>query len=156
MMAYSNLRNICGCRFGAVLICCGYQNSPSLSKCLASIYFLPRDTITALRFDCTNQQSEAFYQYLLYSFVLFIHFDEPVALSGSQYCAARSHKHDRFCFNEIFDNHEQVVFASEEKSGLKAIIAVHNAISAAMGGCRVCGTMPASRRYATYCASHAA
>jgi hypothetical protein len=44
-----------------------------------------------------------------------------------------------FVFNEInFDNHEQVVFASEEKSGLKAIIAVHNThLGPAMGGCRM-------------------
>jgi leucine dehydrogenase len=44
-----------------------------------------------------------------------------------------------FVFNEInFDNHEQVVFASEPKSGLKAIIAVHNTnLGPAMGGCRM-------------------
>ena len=44
-----------------------------------------------------------------------------------------------FVFNEInFDNHEQVVFASEEKSGLKAIIAIHNThLGPAMGGCRM-------------------
>ncbi|MBR7784825.1 Glu/Leu/Phe/Val dehydrogenase dimerization domain-containing protein, partial [Undibacterium luofuense] len=44
-----------------------------------------------------------------------------------------------FVFNEInFDHHEQVVFASEEKSGLKAIIAVHNTnLGPAMGGCRM-------------------
>ena len=44
-----------------------------------------------------------------------------------------------FVFNEInFDNHEQVVFASEAKSGLKAIIAVHNTnLGPAMGGCRM-------------------
>ena len=33
-----------------------------------------------------------------------------------------------------FDNHEQVVFCSDEASGLKAIIAIH---SAAVGGCRM-------------------
>jgi hypothetical protein len=50
-----------------------------------------------------------------------------------------------FVFNEInFDNHEQVVFASEEKSGLKAIIAVHNALWP-HGQAAVCGTMPAKR-----------
>lgn len=44
-----------------------------------------------------------------------------------------------FVFNEInFDHHEQVVFASEAKSGLKAIIAVHNTnLGPAMGGCRM-------------------
>lgn len=44
-----------------------------------------------------------------------------------------------FVFNEInFDNHEQVVFASEAKCGLKAIIAVHNTqLGPAMGGCRM-------------------
>jgi leucine dehydrogenase len=44
-----------------------------------------------------------------------------------------------FVFNEInFDNHEQVVFASEAKSGLRAIIAVHNTnLGPAMGGCRM-------------------
>ena len=44
-----------------------------------------------------------------------------------------------FVFNEVnFDNHEQVVFASEAKSGLKAIIAVHNTnLGPAMGGCRM-------------------
>ena len=32
-----------------------------------------------------------------------------------------------FIFNELnFDDHEQVVFVSEPKSGLKGIIAVHN------------------------------
>ncbi|REL29461.1 Leu/Phe/Val dehydrogenase [Thalassotalea euphylliae] len=37
-----------------------------------------------------------------------------------------------------FDNHEQVVFCSDEKSGLKAIIAVHStALGAAVGGCRM-------------------
>lgn len=44
-----------------------------------------------------------------------------------------------FVFNEPnFDGHEQVVFASEPKSGLKAIIAVHNTnLGPAMGGCRM-------------------
>ena len=44
-----------------------------------------------------------------------------------------------FVFNEInFDNHEQVVFVSEAKSGLKAIIAIHNTkLGPAMGGCRM-------------------
>ena len=44
-----------------------------------------------------------------------------------------------FVFNEInFDDHEQVVFASEPKSGLRAIIAVHNTnLGPAMGGCRM-------------------
>ncbi len=44
-----------------------------------------------------------------------------------------------FVFNEVnFDNHEQVVFASEPKSGLRAIIAVHNTnLGPAMGGCRM-------------------
>ena len=42
-------------------------------------------------------------------------------------------------FNQAeFDNHEQVVFCSDEASGLKAIIAVHNtAIGPALGGCRM-------------------
>ncbi|MEW6991990.1 Glu/Leu/Phe/Val dehydrogenase [Colwelliaceae bacterium 6441] len=36
-----------------------------------------------------------------------------------------------------FDDHEQVVFCSDEKTGLKAIIAVHNtALGPAAGGCR--------------------
>lgn len=36
-----------------------------------------------------------------------------------------------------FDNHEQVVFASDEETGLKAIIAVHNTnCGPAVGGCR--------------------
>jgi leucine dehydrogenase len=36
-----------------------------------------------------------------------------------------------------FDDHEQVVFCSDEKSGLKAIIAVHNTkLGPAAGGCR--------------------
>jgi len=45
----------------------------------------------------------------------------------------------RFVFSEPnFDGHEQVVFASEPKSGLKAIIAVHNThLGPAMGGCRM-------------------
>ena len=44
-----------------------------------------------------------------------------------------------FIFNEPnFDHHEQVVFVSEPKSGLKAIIAVHNTrLGPAMGGCRM-------------------
>ena len=44
-----------------------------------------------------------------------------------------------FIFNELnFDNHEQVVFVSEAKSGLKGIIAVHNTnLGPAMGGCRM-------------------
>ena len=44
-----------------------------------------------------------------------------------------------FIFNELnFDNHEQVVFVSEEKSGLRGIIAVHNTnLGPAMGGCRM-------------------
>jgi len=37
-----------------------------------------------------------------------------------------------------FDNHEQVVFCSDEASGLKAIIAVHNSkLGPAVGGCRM-------------------
>jgi len=37
-----------------------------------------------------------------------------------------------------FDNHEQVVFCSDEKSGFKAIIAVHStALGPAVGGCRM-------------------
>ncbi|KGJ89576.1 Leu/Phe/Val dehydrogenase [Colwellia psychrerythraea] len=37
-----------------------------------------------------------------------------------------------------FDDHEQVVFCSDEKSGLKAIIAVHSTkLGAAVGGCRM-------------------
>ncbi len=36
-----------------------------------------------------------------------------------------------------FDNHEQVVYCSDEASGLKAIIAVHStALGPAAGGCR--------------------
>lgn len=44
-----------------------------------------------------------------------------------------------FIFNEVnFDHHEQVVFASEAKSGLQAIIAIHNTrLGSAMGGCRM-------------------
>jgi leucine dehydrogenase len=44
-----------------------------------------------------------------------------------------------FIFNEHnFDDHEQVVFVSEPKSGLKGIIAVHNThLGPAMGGCRM-------------------
>ncbi len=44
-----------------------------------------------------------------------------------------------FVFSEPnFDDHEQVVFVSEPKSGLKAIIAVHNTnLGPAMGGCRM-------------------
>lgn len=44
-----------------------------------------------------------------------------------------------FIFNELnFDDHEQVVFASEARSGLRAIIAVHNThLGPAMGGCRM-------------------
>jgi len=37
-----------------------------------------------------------------------------------------------------FDNHEQVVFCSDDESGLKAIIAVHSTkLGAAVGGCRM-------------------
>ncbi len=37
-----------------------------------------------------------------------------------------------------FDNHEQVVYCSDETSGLKAIIAVHSTkLGAAVGGCRM-------------------
>ena len=37
-----------------------------------------------------------------------------------------------------FDNHEQVVFCSDEETGLKAIIAVHSTkLGAAVGGCRL-------------------
>jgi len=37
-----------------------------------------------------------------------------------------------------FDNHEQVVFCSDEETGLKAIIAVHSTkLGAAVGGCRM-------------------
>jgi leucine dehydrogenase len=44
-----------------------------------------------------------------------------------------------FVFSEPnFDHHEQVVFVSEPKSGLKAILAVHNTnLGPAMGGCRM-------------------
>ncbi len=44
-----------------------------------------------------------------------------------------------FIFNELnFDDHEQVVFVSEPKSGLKGIVAVHNTnLGPAMGGCRM-------------------
>ncbi|MCD6027294.1 MAG: bcd [Solimicrobium sp.] len=44
-----------------------------------------------------------------------------------------------FVFNEPnFDDHEQVIFVSEPKSGLKAIIALHNThLGPAMGGCRM-------------------
>ncbi|WP_440053546.1 Leu/Phe/Val dehydrogenase [Pseudoalteromonas sp. T1lg65] len=42
-------------------------------------------------------------------------------------------------FNQVeFDNHEQVVFCSDEASGLKAIIAVHSTkLGPAVGGCRL-------------------
>jgi leucine dehydrogenase len=42
-------------------------------------------------------------------------------------------------FNQAeFDNHEQVVFCTDEASGLKAIIAVHNTnLGPAVGGCRM-------------------
>ena len=37
-----------------------------------------------------------------------------------------------------FADHEQVVFVSDDKSGLKAIIAVHNSkLGPALGGCRM-------------------
>ena len=37
-----------------------------------------------------------------------------------------------------FDNHEQVVFCSDESTGLKAIIAIHStALGPATGGCRM-------------------
>ena len=37
-----------------------------------------------------------------------------------------------------FDDHEQVVFCSDEASGLKAIIAIHNTkLGPAIGGCRM-------------------
>lgn len=44
-----------------------------------------------------------------------------------------------FIFNELnFDDHEQVVFVSNAKAGLKGIIAVHNTnLGPAMGGCRM-------------------
>jgi leucine dehydrogenase len=44
-----------------------------------------------------------------------------------------------FIFNELnFDDHEQVVFVSEPKSGLKGIIAIHSTkLGPAMGGCRM-------------------
>lgn len=39
--------------------------------------------------------------------------------------------------SDQFDNHERVVFASDEASGLKAIIALHNTNQGpAIGGCR--------------------
>lgn len=42
-------------------------------------------------------------------------------------------------FNQVeFDNHEQVVFCSDNESGLKAIIAVHSTkLGPAVGGCRM-------------------
>lgn len=42
-------------------------------------------------------------------------------------------------FNKVdFDNHEQVVFCSDEETGLKAIIAIHNTnLGPAVGGCRL-------------------
>lgn len=42
-------------------------------------------------------------------------------------------------FNQVeFDNHEQVVFCADEKSGLRAIIAVHSTkLGPAVGGCRM-------------------
>lgn len=42
-------------------------------------------------------------------------------------------------FSQIdFADHEQVVFVSDDKSGLKAIIAVHNSnLGPALGGCRM-------------------
>lgn len=40
--------------------------------------------------------------------------------------------------NSAFDNHERVVFCSDEKSGLKAIIAIHSTtLGPAAGGCRL-------------------
>jgi len=37
-----------------------------------------------------------------------------------------------------FDNHEQVAFGSDERSGLKAIVAIHNTnLGPALGGCRM-------------------
>ena len=37
-----------------------------------------------------------------------------------------------------FDDHEQVVFCSDKKSGLKAIIAVHSTkLGPSVGGCRL-------------------
>ncbi len=42
--------------------------------------------------------------------------------------------------NPAFDNHERVVFCSDEASGLKAIIAIHStALGPAAGGCRLWG-----------------
>ncbi|WP_199608780.1 Leu/Phe/Val dehydrogenase [Flocculibacter collagenilyticus] len=42
-------------------------------------------------------------------------------------------------FNKVdFDNHEQVVYCSDEETGLKAIIAIHNTnLGPAVGGCRL-------------------
>ena len=37
-----------------------------------------------------------------------------------------------------FDNHEHIAFFSDEESGLKAIVAIHNTtLGPAMGGCRM-------------------
>ena len=56
-----------------------------------------------------------------------------------------------------FADHEQVVFCSDDKSGLKAIIAVHNPTSARRWAVAACGPMPAKRRRsATCCACRAA
>jgi len=40
--------------------------------------------------------------------------------------------------NSAFDNHEQIIFVSDEKSGLQGIIGIHNtALGPAAGGCRM-------------------
>lgn len=40
--------------------------------------------------------------------------------------------------NRNFDNHERVIFAHDELSGLKAVVAIHNsALGPAFGGCRM-------------------
>ena len=37
-----------------------------------------------------------------------------------------------------FDNHEQVAFFNDEKSGLKSIVAIHDTtLGPAVGGCRM-------------------
>ncbi|WP_265583897.1 hypothetical protein [Chitinimonas koreensis] len=63
-----------------------------------------------------------------------------------------------FVFNEPnFDAHEQVVFVSEPKSGLKAILAVHNTNLGPPWAAAACGTTPAkAKRSPTCCACRAA
>ena len=56
-----------------------------------------------------------------------------------------------------FDAHEQVVFAHDPASGLRAIIAIHDTtLGPALGGCRIWSYASRGRRRSPTCSASAA